>query len=72
MPASFLGLFSGLIDSLASDHSFLFEQLSVQLGSRPKSALGQQEKGKIYKGRVSSPLGRGDHLHPHLSSNSPG
>lgn len=29
MPASLLGLFSGLIDSLASDHSFLFEELSV-------------------------------------------
>ena len=71
MPASLPGLFSGLIGSLASDHSFLFEELSVRLGSRPKSALGQQEKGKIYKGRVSSPLGSGDHLRLLFSSNSP-
>lgn len=40
MPASLSGLFPGLIDSLASGHSFFFEELSVPLRSRPKGASG--------------------------------
>lgn len=69
MPASLSGLFPGLIDSLASGHSFLFEELSVPLGSRPRGASGSARERENLQ-RKSSPSGRRAPLCL-LPSNSP-
>lgn len=72
-----LGPFPGLIDSLPSGHSSLFEELWQRLclcllGSRTKGASRSAgERGKATKGRVSSLLGTRGPFLPLLSHNSP-